>query len=1252
MYTFFDQEGEEDMKFDKSKFLFFWGACTLLLFTSGNAAGYSIDIHGPVYEGTDLQNIIGPADIDFIEMNAENFAGFYYDADQNVSTETLRVYGGIHVSEIMIEENGIVYSTNVKELEYRYRGPEWEGSTYPVLGLFGEQYVPLKNNTPDKLTKLLMDSDSLYSVEEGKSLELDEGYSIFIRDVDVDGEKAWLEFRKDGEEVANKTIAISGEENGNWFIELDDVEQENNVVVLRLHVKQVYWDGSSDNAQIEGLWLIDYANAFTLEPGEEFGTLELNSVSGTGLEFRNKNPVTLSRDSLKEISENLKFRVADTPMDELRFYLMREYGPGTYEIRGEVAENEASFMWNGLNFAGLSYDIDEDLRTESLQVINDEIGPVLSIPEGGLVYATSIGYAPYTCREEGWDSYPFLKLFDEFYVPLSPNTPDKLATLLLDNDRRVRLKSGATLELGSGYNFTLTQIDGDGKKVWVEFSKDGVMVDDEILEISGPSPAIWDLDRDGIEGENDVMVFRTKLKNISRTEEGDFAVFQGFWLIDYANAFTIESDDEFGVLETTTVSGNSLELSNYETIILERGNVQEIANNLKLRVAENGIGEPLRYYPFVEWTVLERVPATYYVGEGEISDYETIEQAVENALDRDTIIVYPGVYTENINVSTELTIISESGNPGDTVVQAADPARHVFYVNANNVKLSGFTVKGATFALNPYEASGIYLDNVKNDIVVNNKISGNFDGVFVNNSSNISVTGNTFDSNTFAALKVVSSSENKASNNIALNNKYGILLSLSDDNNLTNNRLNNNQFGIDIWNSDNGNLINRNNCSNNTIGCEISDSENNTFVNNILYSNSWKGLDLGTSIGNTICNNTISGNEEGIEGITLLWDSKNNVICNNTISNKDGVGIRLVSSGENTIYNNYFNNTVNVKLENSGVNTWNITKTPGTNIVGGSYLGGNFWAIPDGSGWSQTQPDSNEDGICDSPYEIDENNTDYLPLTVYVEEGDDTNEDNENDNVNDNANDNVNSGGGGSSSSGGGGGGSPESARNVEIKELSQQFVTNGKHVKFEFLQAVTCVNCVEFDAMRTVGRTTTVVEMLKEKSTLTSYAPEGEIYRYLNIWVGNSGFASPENVAEPCVGFKVEKAWIAENGIKETTICLCRYSEGKWDRLPTVKEGEDQNYLHFKASTPGFSPFAITGEKESSITESETGEKLAGKDAGMDSESSSVAVSDPYSEKPAAEGESAESKTMPGIGIIPGCLTVILAGRALGKKR
>ena len=57
----------------------------------------------------------------------------------------------------------------------------------------------------------------------------------------------------------------------------------------------------------------------------------------------------------------------------------------------------------------------------------------------------------------------------------------------------------------------------------------------------------------------------------------------------------------------------------------------------------------------------------------------------------------------------------------------------------------------------------------------------------------------------------------------------------------------------------------------------------------------------------------------------------------------------------------------------------------GTNIVGGSYLGGNFWGYPNGTGFSQTCINTNGDGICDSPYVLDANNTDYLTLAYNSE---------------------------------------------------------------------------------------------------------------------------------------------------------------------------------------------------------------------------------------------------------------------------
>jgi hypothetical protein len=102
-------------------------------------------------------------------------------------------------------------------------------------------------------------------------------------------------------------------------------------------------------------------------------------------------------------------------------------------------------------------------------------------------------------------------------------------------------------------------------------------------------------------------------------------------------------------------------------------------------------------------------------------------------------------------------------------------------------------------------------------------------------------------------------------------------------------------------------------------------------------------------------------------------------ILNNTI------GINLSSSSNNTIYNNYFNNTNNA-YDNAN-NTWNISKTNGTNIIGGSYLGGNFWSDYNGT------DNVSSDGLGDTqvPYNSSDyiqNGGDYLPLVDNAECGD------------------------------------------------------------------------------------------------------------------------------------------------------------------------------------------------------------------------------------------------------------------------
>jgi len=69
-------------------------------------------------------------------------------------------------------------------------------------------------------------------------------------------------------------------------------------------------------------------------------------------------------------------------------------------------------------------------------------------------------------------------------------------------------------------------------------------------------------------------------------------------------------------------------------------------------------------------------------------------------------------------------------------------------------------------------------------------------------------------------------------------------------------------------------------------------------------------------------------------------------------------------------------------VETDGFNFWNTTKTLGTNIIGGPYIGGNYWS--DYKGVDTSNP---QDGIGDTlvPYTSNgniRNRGDYLPLTT------------------------------------------------------------------------------------------------------------------------------------------------------------------------------------------------------------------------------------------------------------------------------
>ena len=149
-----------------------------------------------------------------------------------------------------------------------------------------------------------------------------------------------------------------------------------------------------------------------------------------------------------------------------------------------------------------------------------------------------------------------------------------------------------------------------------------------------------------------------------------------------------------------------------------------------------------------------------------------------------------------------------------------------------------------------------------------------------------------------------------------------------------------------------------NGCS--VYGVQITDSSDLNIVKNNISDNKYAALSIETAQNSTITDNNFSKTEIG--PVLVI-----------------GNEVRVAK-----IYNNYFASQTDVSVDNISSNlVWNLSLTPGLNILGGPYLGGNYWgAAPGFTGFSDETEDEDGYGIGDMPYVINSFNTDYLPLVL------------------------------------------------------------------------------------------------------------------------------------------------------------------------------------------------------------------------------------------------------------------------------
>ncbi|WP_054864466.1 S-layer protein domain-containing protein [Methanosarcina barkeri] len=405
-------------------------------------------------------------------------------------------------------DNNCSKDTICNVVSTHYKCSSWSNEQYPVIDLFGEKNVPLLANHCNiwnahinKLTRLILDSNETYTLKEGEKLDLGQGYALEVKQIDIDGMKVWLEFTRNGKYIADQIVSVNTDSNKTWTVALDNIQGENNIVVMKIYVNQLFAGAVDNIVQIEGIWLIDYANARTLNIGDEIGGFTLQQI-----------------------------------------------------INGTNSSNLGSLIFKNATKSPVSCN----------------------------VVSTS-----YKCSSWSNERYPVIDLFGETNVPLLANNDsiwqshvDKLARLMVDSNETYTLKNGEKFDFGNGYALKVRQIDIDSEKVWLEFTKDGQHIADQNLSVNtSDENKTWTVTLDNVQGENNIVVMKVHVKQLFVGVENCIVFIDGIWLIDYANARTLNIGDEIGGLTLQQII-NGTNSSNLGSLIFKNATESPVNCNV------------------------------------------------------------------------------------------------------------------------------------------------------------------------------------------------------------------------------------------------------------------------------------------------------------------------------------------------------------------------------------------------------------------------------------------------------------------------------------------------------------------------------------------------------------------------------------------------------------------------------------------------------------------------------------------------
>ena len=256
-------------------------------------------------------------------------------------------------------------------------------------------------------------------------------------------------------------------------------------------------------------------------------------------------------------------------------------------------------------------------------------------------------------------------------------------------------------------------------------------------------------------------------------------------------------------------------------------------------------------------------------------DFGSIQEAIDTALDGDTVYVKSGEYHENVGIHKPISLVGE--NVDATIIDGnpSEGFRIPITIGSDNVSVSGFKIL--------YGSKGIGVGEVKFCTISGNRIAGNEHGIVLFNSSYCNVTENYFE------LIGLSSA---------------IQLNYAHNNLVSGNYINNCTEGIQIWQSSYNNTITENTITDcDDVAIRLQYCDNNTIIRNDLL-NSGTGTTIYVANNNMITKNNYVNNLEQFPSGEWEWYAKTfgyngsqNIITQNyfsdyngTDNNGDGIG--------------------------------------------------------------------------------------------------------------------------------------------------------------------------------------------------------------------------------------------------------------------------------------------------------------------------------------------------------------------------